>query len=75
MCDEVWLVVCDSAAQRARLAARGADADDAEARIAAQADMVERLAPAATRVLDTTGSLETVHERVLAAFREAAASR
>jgi dephospho-CoA kinase len=36
------------------------DADDAERRIAAQADIAERLAPAATRIIRTDGSLEAV---------------
>ena len=37
---------------------RGADAADTEARIAAQSDIVERLMPAATRVIDTSGSAD-----------------
>ena len=55
LCDEVWLVTCDSAVQRARLLGRGADPDDADRRIAAQGDLTERLRPAATRVIDTSG--------------------
>ena len=34
---------------------RGADAEDADRRIAAQGDIAERLRPAATRVIDTSG--------------------
>ncbi len=58
MCDEVWLVVCDDAAQRARLAIRGLDDATAGERIAAQQDPARRLRPAATRVIDTSGDLE-----------------
>ena len=49
LCDEVWLVTCDAATQRERLLARGTAPDDAERRIAAQAGLADRLAPAATR--------------------------
>jgi dephospho-CoA kinase len=58
-CDEVWLVVCDPATQRDRLAVRGQDALDSERRIAAQDDLSERLTAVATRVLRTDGPLET----------------
>jgi dephospho-CoA kinase len=71
LCDEVWLVVCDTAAQRDRLATRGTDPADAEARIAAQADIVERLLPAATRVIDTSGSTEDTRAAVEAAYLDA----
>ncbi len=49
LCDEIWLVTCDPETQRARLAGRGMAAADAERRIAAQGDLVERLRPHATR--------------------------
>lgn len=110
LCDEVWLVTCDPAEQRARLIVRSrarlgerdleragaadagagtvragapaaADADqraaahiearleaDTEARIAAQADLVARLRPHATRVINTSGSLAESRSRVLAAW-------
>jgi dephospho-CoA kinase len=55
LCDEVWLVTCEDRAQRERLLARGADAQDADRRIATQGDIVARLRPAASRVLDTSG--------------------
>ena len=71
LCDEVWLVTCDPSEQRARLAARGAGIDDAEARIAAQSDLVDRLAPAATRIVDTSGSPEETRRAVEAAYVEA----
>src|SRR4029077_16660649 len=57
VCDEIWLVACDRATQRGRLAARGHDAADAGRRIAAQGDLAERLTAVATRVLRTDGSL------------------
>jgi dephospho-CoA kinase len=80
LCDEVWLVTCDPAEQRARLAARarhaGRDVDpaDAEARIAAQGDLVARLTPFATRVIDTSGSIAESRSRVAAAFDAAVAT-
>jgi dephospho-CoA kinase len=74
LCDEVWLVTCDPADQRARLAARGANPADSEARIATQSDLVARLAPRATRILDTTGPRPAVRNRVLAAWSAATPS-
>jgi dephospho-CoA kinase len=74
LCDEVWLVTCDPAVQRERLAGRGTDAAAAEQRIAAQAGMTERLRPAATRVLDTSGGAGETRAavaRALAAALEA----
>lgn len=73
--DEVWLVTCDAAAQRERLAARGLDVADATARIAAQATLAERVRPVAIRVIDTSGSLaetEAAVEDALAAARRSA---
>ncbi len=64
-CDEVWLIDCPPEAQRARLAERGMSAEDIERRLASQgADLAERLAPSADRVIDTAGSLESVRECV-----------
>ena len=74
LCDEVWLVTCDPAEQLARLTARGSDRADAEARIAAQSGLVERLAPAATRVIDTSGSMDDARKAVLAVWNEAVSS-
>jgi dephospho-CoA kinase len=71
LCDEVWLVLCGDDVQRARLAGRGADPADADRRIAAQAGMVDRLRPAATRVIDTSASAATVRQAVEAAVEEA----
>jgi dephospho-CoA kinase len=74
LCDEVWLVTCDPAAQRARLAGRGMSAADAERRIAAQGDLAERLRPHATRVLQTNGATAEI-EATTAAFLAAALAR
>ncbi len=74
LCDEVWLVTCGEAAQRERLAGRGTEAADAEQRIAAQAGLAERLRPAATRVLDTTGPAAGTRAEVVAALAEALTS-
>ncbi len=71
-CDEVWLVECSPAVQRARLVGRGMTQADAERRIAAQgADLADRLAPHATRRLRTDGTLEDTERRVTAALKEA----
>ena len=68
LCDEVWLVTCAPAEQLERLASRGADAADSQARIAAQSDLVARLAPAATRVVDTSGTLADTASAVRVAW-------
>ncbi len=72
--DEVWLVTCDPAAQRDRLAARGLTATDAKARIEAQSGLVEAAREVATRIIDTSGSLaqtEAAVDSALAAARAA----
>ena len=71
LCDEVWLVTCDPAEQRQRIAGRGGDIADADRRIAAQGGLVERLAPAASRIIDTSGSPELARDRVMDASRAA----
>ena len=68
VCDEVWLVTCAPGVQVERLAGRGTDPEDAARRIEAQAGLVERVRPAATRVIDTSGSLEATRAEVDAAF-------
>jgi dephospho-CoA kinase len=74
LCDEVWLVTCDARVQRERLLARGADAEDADRRIDAQRGLVERLRPAASRILDT--SVPAVDTRsVVATMWDAAVDR
>jgi len=73
LCDEVWLVACGRAAQRARLAARGLATADAAQRIAAQAGLAERLRPSATRVIGTDGAPDETRALVAAAYAEAVA--
>ena len=67
-CDEVWLVTCDPRVQLARLTGRGMPEVDAEQRIAAQGEIAGRLAPVATRVIDTSGDLAQTQRAVDAAF-------
>jgi dephospho-CoA kinase len=74
LCDETWLVTCDPADQAARLGGRGVPAADADARIEAQGDIRARLAPIATRVVDTSGSIEEARGRVDAALDAALAT-
>jgi len=74
LCDEIWLVACDRAAQRERLLGRGMPPADAAQRMAAQADLVERLHPTATRVLDTSGEAGETRERVAEALAAAVAA-
>ena len=70
-CDEVWLIECPPAVQRARLAARGMGAADIERRLAAQGvDLADRLAARAHRRIDTSGSGESVRECVQDALAE-----
>ena len=68
LCDEVWLVTCDPAVQRERVVGRGTEPADAERRIAAQGDLTERLRPAATRVIDTSGTLADTRAIVADAY-------
>ncbi len=75
LCDEVWLVTCDPAVQRDRLVSRGMPEADADLRMAAQAGLSERLAPAATFVLDSSGSAARTRALVVAALGEAIAAR
>jgi dephospho-CoA kinase len=73
--DEVWLVTCEPAEQLERLAGRGETPSDAEARIAAQAGLVDRLRSSATRVIDTNGPIAAARSRVESAWAEAVAGR
>ena len=68
LCDEVWLVTCDPAVQRARLHGRGSTEADADQRIAAQTGLAERLRPAATRVIDTSGALANLRAFLISMF-------
>jgi dephospho-CoA kinase len=74
LCDETWLVTCSPDEQRARLAGRGVDPEDAARRIAAQGDMATLLAPVVTRTLDTSGDLVTAEERAADAYAAALVS-
>lgn len=71
LCDEVWLVDCKPATQRARLAGRGMDPTEARRRIAAQGDLVARLRPYATRVLATDGTPRETEARAAALYAAA----
>jgi dephospho-CoA kinase len=71
LCDEVWLVTCDPVAQRERILARGMTASDANGRLGTQAGLTDRLRAAATRVIDTSGSLEAARAAVDKAWRSA----
>ena len=73
-CDEVWLVTCDPVVQRRRLTGRGLAVAEAEQRIAAQGDLATRLGPAATRVIDTSGSKRSARAAALAALQDALAA-
>lgn len=76
-CDEVWLVECSEATQRARLGHRGMAPDDAVRRVATQGpDLVERLAESlgdrpGIRRVSTEGSLEETQARVEDALADA----
>jgi dephospho-CoA kinase len=75
-CDEVWLIECPPDVQRERLAMRGLAADDVARRMDAQgADLAERLALHATRRFDTSGTRETIRERVQDALADLLAPR
>ncbi len=65
LCDEVWLVTCGPEVQLERLIARGTGQDDARDRIGAQGDLVTRLRPAATHIVDTGDAPATTRLRVL----------
>jgi dephospho-CoA kinase len=71
LCDEVWLVTCDPGVQRERLAGRGVPADDADRRVAAQAGLLERVRPVATRTIDASGWPDDTRAAVDDAWREA----
>lgn len=71
LCDEVWLVTCDKAVQRGRLAARGTGPTDAAMRVAAQGDLVRRVGPVADRTIDTTGDPAATRSQVKLALSAA----
>ncbi len=75
LCDEVWLVTCAPTVQRDRVIGRGATTEDADRRIQAQAGLVERVRPVATRVIDTSGPLVDTRSRAAAAWDAALSGR
>lgn len=76
-CDEVWLVDCSEATQRARLAKRGTASDDVDRRLATQGpDLVARLTKlmgdrAGIRRVSTEGPLEETRALVEDALADA----
>ena len=72
--DEVWLVHCSPAEQEERLIGRGMDRADARQRMQAQAGLADRLAAAATRIIDTSGTAAEAHRRVDDALSDALAA-
>ncbi len=75
-CDEVWLIECPVDVQRERLAGRGMEAADVERRLATQGDdLADRLATHADRRFDTSGSTESIRERVEDALADVLAPR
>jgi len=74
-CDEVWLVECQPAVQRERLAVRGLDPADIDRRMAAQGDLAARLAGRAHRRIDTSGGIDEVRECVEDALADVLAPR
>ena len=71
LCDDVWLVTCAPTTQRDRLKGRGAPADDADRRIAAQAGLAARVVDAATRTIDTTADVAATRALVATALEAA----
>lgn len=70
-CDEVWIVTCQPATQRARMSGRGAPAADIERRLKTQGDdLAGRLTreleahSVMVRVISTESSLEATREQV-----------
>ena len=71
LCDEVWLGTCAPVTQQLRLTERGLALDESARRRATQGDIRDRLAPAATRLIDTSGTIAETRAAVGAAWREA----
>jgi dephospho-CoA kinase len=68
ICDSVWLVTCGREIQLERLVARGTAQQDAAQRIAAQGDIVERVTPVATLMIDASGEPEETRRAVRTAL-------
>ena len=60
---EIWLVTCPSAQQRDRLQSRGLTPDQAQARIASQWPIAQKI-PQADVVLDNSGSLASLYAQI-----------
>jgi dephospho-CoA kinase len=73
-CDEVWLVSCSTAAQRARLRRRGLSRAEIDQRLVAQSGIDGRVRPVASRVIDTAGRRAATAAVVTAALAEALAA-
>lgn len=73
LCDEVWLVTCSPATQRARLTARGLSRAEIEQRRGAQRGLVGRLRGRATRVVDTSAEPADTRRLVAELYRAALA--
>lgn len=74
-CDEVWLIECQPAVQRERLAGRGLEPADIDRRLAAQGDLAARLADRVQRRIDTGGRIDEVRECVEDALADVLAPR
>ena len=74
-CDEVWLVTCTPAEQRARLVARGHAPDEIDRRTAAQTGLEARVRPVSTRIVDTSGRRDETARAVEASLAAALAAR
>jgi dephospho-CoA kinase len=68
LCDEIWLVACPPHVQRQRVRLRGATEADTDRRIEAQAGLMDRLRPVATRVIDTAATPEATKALVETAY-------
>ena len=71
LCDEVWLVTCDPAIQRDRLADRGLVADEIDRRTTAQLGLADRIRARATRTIETSGTPAMTRVAVERALAEA----
>jgi dephospho-CoA kinase len=74
LCDEVWLVTCEPAAQRERLESRGLSPTEAADRIDAQVGLLDAAGRVATRVIDTSGPLAVTRAAISRAYDAALAA-
>lgn len=75
LCDETWLVTCTPDVQRQRIVGRGATAEVADQRMAAQAGLADRLRPLVTRVIDSSGSVDDTRRAVINCYEAALDAR